>query len=165
MPSVALTFFPMLMILPMATDLLTMKIPNWISVALIIGNLGLSLAMGLSAHDIALNFSCGAAVFVFTALLFSLGWIGGGDAKLATATAVWLGWGLILDYTLAASIIGGALGLAILMGRTLPLPPRLARQAWIARLHDARSGVPYGIALAAAGLILFPETSIWAAAV
>lgn len=165
MPLVALTFFPMLMILPMATDLLTMKIPNWISLALIFGNLGLSFAMGLSAHDIALNFSCGAAVFVITAVLFSLGWIGGGDAKLATATAVWLGWSLILDYGVTASILGGLLSVAILFGRSLPLPEFLAAQPWIARLHDDRAGVPYGIALAAAGLLLFPHTPIWAAAV
>ena len=165
MPYVILTFFPMLMILPMATDLLTMKIPNWISLALIVGNLALSLAMGLPAHDIALNFSCGAAVFVLTAILFSLGWIGGGDAKLATATAVWVGWSSILDYGVAAAVIGGLLGLAILAGRTVPLPPILIARPWLARLHDSRSGIPYGIALAVAGLMQFPHTQIWAAAV
>ena len=155
----------MLMILPMATDMLTMKIPNWISLVLIVGNLAISLAIGLSAHDIALNFSCGAAVFVLTAILFSLGWIGGGDAKLATATAVWIGWSSILDYGVAAAVIGGLLGLAILAARTIPLPAIFAARPWIARLHDSRSGIPYGIALAAAGLMQFPHTQIWAASV
>jgi prepilin peptidase CpaA len=164
-PLLALTFFPLLMILPMATDLLTMKIPNWISLALIVGNLLLSVTMGLPAHAIALNFSCGAAVFALTAILFNLGWIGGGDAKLATATAVWIGWSSILDYGVAAALIGGLLGLAILFARSAPLPAFLGRQTWIARLHDSRSGIPYGIALAAAGLLQFPHTQIWAAAV
>jgi len=29
------------------------------------------------------------------------------------------------------------------------------------RLHDDKSGIPYGIALAAAGLIVYPSTRIW----
>ena len=55
---------------------------------------------------------CGAAMLVFTFALFNLGWIGGGDAKLAAATALWLGWTPLADYGLASALAGGALTLA-----------------------------------------------------
>ena len=81
---------------------------------------------------------CGAVVLVFAFALFSLHWIGGGDAKLAAATALWLGLTPLADYGLASAIAGGALTLAILMARRFALPQALASQAWIARLHDAK---------------------------
>ena len=70
--------------------------------------------------------------------MFNLGWVGGGDAKLAAATAIWLGWSSILDYGLAAAICGGVLTLAILGARMAPLPAALGRFAWVARLHDCQ---------------------------
>jgi prepilin peptidase CpaA len=42
--------------------------------------------------------------------------------------------------------------------RSEPLPALLARHDWIMRLHNAEAGVPYGIALAAAALIVYPDT-------
>ena len=57
-----------------------------------------------------------------------------------------------------ASLFGGVLTLAILQFRKLPLPAFLARQQWITRLHEPDGGVPYGIALAAAALLVYPKT-------
>jgi prepilin peptidase CpaA len=57
-----------------------------------------------------------------------------------------------------ASLLGGALTLLILQFRKLPLPTFLARQQWITRLHETGGGVPYGIALAAAALLIYPKT-------
>jgi prepilin peptidase CpaA len=39
------------------------------------------------------------------------------------------------------------------------LPPALADHAWVARLHEPNGGVPYGIALAAAALLVYPSTA------
>ncbi len=104
---------------------------------------------------------CGAVMLVVTFAMFSLRWIGGGDAKLAAATALWLGWTPLADYGLVSAIAGGALTLAILLARRVALPKLLAAQGWIARLHDAKSGVPYGIALALGGLVVYPQTQFW----
>ena len=57
-----------------------------------------------------------------------------------------------------ASLFGGALTLLLIQFRLLPLPAVLARQKWILRLHEKGGGVPYGIALAAAALVVYPET-------
>jgi len=57
-----------------------------------------------------------------------------------------------------ASLFGGVLTLIIIQFRKLPLPAVLARQKWIMRLHENGGGVPYGIALAAAALMVYPKT-------
>jgi prepilin peptidase CpaA len=49
----------------------------------------------------------------------------------------------------------------ILAIRRWPLPDVLQRIKWIDRLHDHKQGVPYGIALAAAGLLVYPNTAIF----
>ena len=46
----------------------------------------------------------------------------------------------------------------------MPLPSLLSGQPWAERLHRKDSGVPYGIALAAAALVVYPDT-IWMKAI
>ena len=144
-------------------DLLTFTIPNRLCVILAVGYLILAAMLGVPAVDILLNVSCALAILVITFAMFNFGWIGGGDAKLAAATAAWLGWTTICDYGLAAALFGGVLTLVLLGARMFPLPAVFSRMDWLARLHDANAGVPYGIALAAAGLMQYPNSSIWAA--
>jgi prepilin peptidase CpaA len=164
--SAALVLFPALMAYAAWSDLFTMTIANWISMVLVAVFVALAVASGMPLQSIAVDhLSCGLAVLVITFALFVFGWIGGGDAKLAAATAVWIGWPLIADYGLLASVIGAALTFSILFFRKWALGPRFAAKTWIARLHDRKTGVPYGIALACAGLTLYPETSVWHAVV
>ena len=80
------------------------------------------------------------------------GWIGGGDAKLAAATVLWLGFAHLADYLLYASLLGGALTVLIIQFRAVPLPKAFVGREWAERLHRRDGGVPYGIALAAAAL-------------
>jgi prepilin peptidase CpaA len=162
--SAIIIFFPAAMALAASMDLVTMTIPNRVCGALAIGYFVLAVAVGVPAGAILIHLSCGMAVLAAMFAMFALGWIGGGDAKLAAATALWLGWGLLFEYGASAAIYGGALTLFILFGRRFVLPTWLSRHAWIARLHDRKTGVPYGIALAAAGLALYPHTQIWQAA-
>ena len=156
-------FFPLTMAFAAATDLLTMKIPNRLSAAVALGYFALALVAGRPLAEIGQHVLCGGAVLVLTFALFSFGWIGGGDAKLAAATALWIGWSPLADYGLSSAIAGGALTLLILAGRRFALPEFLQSQAWIARLHNAKTGIPYGIALALGGLIVYPQTQVWLA--
>ena len=105
-----------------------------------------------------MHLAAATVVLVVAFAFFSQGWIGGGDAKLAAATALWFGFDHLLDYLIYASLFGGALTLAILQFRKIPLPAVLARQTWILRLHETDGGIPYGIALAAAALAVYPKT-------
>jgi prepilin peptidase CpaA len=156
-----LLFFPILMAFAAWSDLLTMTISNRISIALVIGFFPLAYFTGATGETMLWHLSCGAAVLVIAFVLFSFRLIGGGDAKLAAAIAVWFGWGHVLEFAVFFSVLGGFLTLGLLFARTIPLPPLLMRRAWIVRLHDQKTGVPYGIALAVAGLLIYPETAIW----
>lgn len=159
-----LLFFPAAMALAGSMDLLTMTIPNRLCLALAVGYFVLAWALGAPWHGVMLNASCGLVVLLVMFAMFSLGWIGGGDAKLAAATALWLGWGSLLDYGASAAIYGGVLTVALILARKMAIPGWMAKQEWIARLHNPRTGVPYGIALAVAGIMIYPQTPFWQAA-
>ncbi|WP_336486028.1 A24 family peptidase [Methylobacterium nigriterrae] len=157
--------FPFLMAYAAANDLLTMLIPNRISLALTAAFAAVAATGILTWPEIGAHLGAGALVLAVTFALFAFGVIGGGDAKLAAATALWLGFDGLMDYALVASIAGGALTLALLAARAQPLPGAVARLPFALHLHDRKTGVPYGIALAAAALIVLPDTLIWSRAV
>jgi prepilin peptidase CpaA len=147
-----------------ASDLFTMTISNRVSLALAAGFLALALLSGMGAQDILINMGAGAAVLVLAFACFAMGWIGGGDAKVAAAAALWFGFAHLLDYLVYASLFGGVLTLLLIQFRQWPLPYLLTGQAWLLKLHAKESGIPYGIALAIGALMIYPETD-WIRAV
>ena len=159
--TIALLLFPAGMALAAASDLLTMKIPNSLVLLLVVVFFGLALALQLPLETVGMHVACALVVLVVGFTFFALGWMGGGDAKLAAATALWLGFGLAMPYLLYAAVLSGILTLAILALRRLPLMPVLARYGWLERLHNPKSGVPYGIALAIAGLMTYSNSIIF----
>lgn len=160
-----LTIFPVLMAYAAASDLLTMRIPNRLSLLLVAAFCVFAAVGGLGLEALLLHVAAGALVLTVAFGLFAFGWIGGGDAKLAAATALWFGFPALSDYLSIASILGGGLSAAILLLRRVDLPPFASGWTWLARLHDPKSGVPYGIALSAAALAIYPDTAIWTALV
>jgi prepilin peptidase CpaA len=161
---VRLTLFPAMMAFAASSDLLTMTISNRVSLILAGSFFILALAGGMGMADIGMHLGAACIVLAAAFGFFTQGWMGGGDAKLAAATALWLGFDHLLAYLVYASLFGGALTLALIQFRMAPLPQALARQEWLARLHQKDGGVPYGIALAAAALAVYPETQ-WMTAI
>src|SRR5215831_20317858 len=156
--AIRLLLFPALMAFAASSDLLTMTISNRLSLALAGGFFLLTLITGMGLAAIGMHLAAGALVLTVCFGFFAMGWIGGGDAKLAAATALWFGFDYLLDYLVYAALFGGALTLTILQFRKIPLPAVLARQDWILRLHETDGGIPYGVALAAAALTIYPNT-------
>ncbi|MCA0424266.1 MAG: prepilin peptidase [Proteobacteria bacterium] len=156
-----LLFFSAAMAFAASSDLVSMTIPNRLSLALIAGFVVFALAAGLSWSVIGWHLAAGGVMLAATFAMFAAGWVGGGDAKLAAATAVWCGFPTLMEYSLVASMLGGFLTLALLFARGYSLPRFALNWDWAVRLHDKKTGIPYGIALAAAGLIILPETIIW----
>ena len=159
-----LLIFPSVMAFAASSDLFTMTISNRISMILIAGFAALAIGSGMSASDILNHAGAGGLVLAVTFTFFLCGWIGGGDAKLASATALWLGWAQLFDYLLYASLLGGVLTLALLEFRKYAMPSLLNGKPWAERLHEPTGGVPYGIALAIAALVVYPS-SIWMQAI
>ena len=132
-------------------------IPNMIPVVLTL----LFLVVALIWSDrVSLFEHIGAGVLVFSvgAVIFRFGVLGGGDIKLLTAVAFWVGWDLLAVYLLAVAILGGGLTLFLLALR------HLLRWLYRSRSPDyplpriLRTGekIPYAIAIGGAGIWIAP---------
>ncbi|WP_181701408.1 A24 family peptidase [Chthonobacter albigriseus] len=152
--------FPVLAAYSAASDLLTMQIPNRISLILIACFLLAAALSGLDLTTIGLHVAVAVGTLVVTFILFAIGQIGGGDAKLAAAIALWMGPEHVFPFLVYTSVFGGLLTLGFLGFRSMALPMFALREPWIARLHEKGMGIPYGIALCIGGLLIFPDT-IW----
>jgi prepilin peptidase CpaA len=159
--TVTLLIFPLLMMFAAFSDLFTMRITNVLVLVLAGCFFLLALVTGMSLDTLLGHLGVAAIVLVVAFTFFAFGWIGGGDAKLAAATTLWIGPAMLLPYIVYSGLLGGALTLLILAVRRWPLPATLLRVRWIDRLHDNKQGVPYGIALAAAGLLVYPHTVVF----
>ena len=153
--------FPIVMAWAASSDLLTMRISNRLVLVLAASFFVIALVVNLPLQQVAMHVACALAALAVGFTLFALRWIGGGDAKLAAATTLWLGFDLALPYLVYAGLLGGVLTLTILALRSMPLTPFLARHRWLERLHDRKQGVPYGIALAVAGMLVYANSTIF----
>lgn len=162
---IMLGVFPFAMAYAAASDLVSMTISNRLCLVLVTSFAICAALLGLSLNDIAWHLAAGMLVLVGAFGLFAAGWIGGGDAKLAAATALWFGFDQLMPYLVLSSFAGGLLTLLLLYVRSHPLPGPAAGWSWAQRLHAPKEGVPYGIALAFTALLILPETAIWRAAI
>jgi len=154
----AMSVFAFTMAAAGISDLTSFKIRNGLMLGFLLAYAALAPVSGFAVHEIGWSAAAAVAVLLVAFIVFALGWIGGGDAKLAAVTALWVGADHTADYLLYTALFGGAFTLGVLMFRRLPLPAVFQGTPWIARLHLASSGVPYGVAMAVAGLVVFPQT-------
>jgi prepilin peptidase CpaA len=121
------------------TDLRRRQIDNWLNAAIALGAPLFWLASGLSLIDIGYQLALAVVAFAFLAGLFALRAMGGGDVKLLTALALWITPLWFMRLLIVMAIVGGLL--TLIFG------------AWhIARRQQGRIAIPYGIAIAFAGL-------------
>lgn len=156
--------FPFCMVFAALSDLLWMTIANWVSLLLVAVFALVAPLTGMDWTAYGWHFAAGAVVLAVTFALFVAGAMGGGDAKLLSATAVWMGFNLqLLDYLTVTALAGGILTLAIIVYRRSALATRAGDNLFLRHLAGAR-GVPYGIALGLGGLVAFPGSPlmVWA---
>ena len=153
-----LLLFPAAMVFAAAMDMLTMTIPNRVSLLLIAAFFVAAYFAGLSAQQFLTHLGAGALVLVVCFALFAAGVFGGGDAKLLASSSLWIGFDQLLPYVYAVAMFGGVLALAILVGRNKFPEGSMKVPAWVARLQSRESGIPYGLAISAAALWVYPST-------
>ncbi len=158
-----LVIFPMLVAFGGASDLLTMTIQNRVSLLLVAGFALVALGVGLPLYAWGTHALALALVFPVCFAFFAAGWMGGGDVKFISAISLWIGWTPeLVQFLMLVSIYGMVLTLGLMSVRWMPaVPAVLARQEWFARLHDKNNGIPYGIAIAIAGLQIFTSTELF----
>lgn len=156
-----LVVFPFCMVFAMVSDMLSMTIANRVSILLAATFAAVAPLAGLGWDAYAMHMAAGLVVLTVTFGLFALGVIGGGDAKLMAATALWLGFSMeLVQYLVYAALIGGALTLAIVMFRAMPLSVYAGHNLFLRNFADRQAGVPYAIALGLSGLMVYPATPL-----
>lgn len=129
-------------------DAVRLRISNMISLAILLLAVVTAFVVG-AGLDIWKNAVMCAGLLALGTLLFATGKFGGGDVKLLASTGCWVEFLGGMRLTAAVFIAGGVLALAIIAARTVA--PAIAR----AHMDVLKSGagIPYGIAIAAGGLI------------
>ncbi len=155
-----LLVLPVAMAFAAANDLFTMKIPNKISLALAAAFAASAIYLRLPLDQVLTYTGIGALFLACGFAMFSLHLLGGGDAKLMAAGALWMGPEQALPYLVYVTIFGGILSLAILAYRFFVKSPVPILPEWAVKLHAKGTGIPYGIAIAASALVVYPQT-IW----
>ncbi len=141
--------FTGLLVIAGGCDLAFYRIPNWISLAIALLFPAQALTSGMGGEEAGWHAALGAGFFVVGLALQWFRLFGGGDVKLLAAVALWLGWPKILAFLAATALAGGALAILILTARMF-LHRRGVLRTW--RILSPKAGVPYGAAMAAAGL-------------
>ena len=142
------------------TDLKYRRLPNFWVGAFLLLFLPTAFLLGFTWQQFGLHVLVAFCTFLITSIFFALRWMGGGDVKLWTAVMLWAGPQLALAVVIITTLAGGILGL---LGWLAAWRLRRAPQTWgrtVLRLISSDRGVPYGVALALAGLfVIYAYTS------
>lgn len=159
--AVLLILFPLCMAYAAISDIVTMTIPNRVSALLVLSFFPLAFVMGMAPGAIAWHAAAGLVVFLGCFALFAANVMGGGDAKLLSAASLWFGLGAgLLDFLMLVAVLGGLLSIAILMMRSDRFLYLVSRIPMTDNLINPAKGIPYGIAIGAAGLLAYPDTPL-----
>lgn len=132
------------------TDIRRRQIDNWLNAAIALGAPAFWWATGLHLWpDVALQLGVAIITFLVLTGLFAIRAMGGGDVKLLTALALWLPWKPFMELLLIMAIAGGILTVVLGMWH-------------VTRRRKDKLKIPYGVAIAGAGLWVLGTTN-WAA--
>lgn len=153
---------PLCLAMAAFTDILTMKIPNRVSVVLALSFFAIAPFSGMDLATFGWSVAAALAVFSGCFALFALNVMGGGDAKILSAAALWYGFNMdLVAFLTLTGLFGGGLALVILFIRAnqdtllatpIPIPMHFFKQ---------RAGIPYGVAIGAAAFTTFPDSQIF----
>jgi prepilin peptidase CpaA len=132
-------------------DIRTRRIPNELIVA-ILALAAFRIAMEGDPRAGLYTLAAAAGLFVATFLLFWRGLLGGGDVKLIGATALLIGYHNFFEFLFVMSVSGALVAVAVLARDRLG--PRRAATPSLEEEAQARLTVPYGVAIAAAGMVV-----------
>lgn len=160
-PLIVLSVFPAALIIAAANDLYEFKIPNWIAITLFCAYFAAGPALGAGASTLLEGLLLAGAALTIGFGLFAAKILGGGDAKLIAAIAPWIGLSALPYFLMNMAFAGAVLAVALLLFRKTPPLPIYAQAPWVLRLHQKPKDIPYAVAIAAGGLLSFPQTSLF----
>lgn len=153
---------PLCLAMAAFSDILTMKIPNRVSVVLALSFFAVAPFSGMDLATFGWSIAASGAVFTGCFALFAFNVMGGGDAKILSAAALWYGFNAdLVGFLALTGLFGGGLALIILFVRAnqnillvspIPIPMHFFKD---------RAGIPYGVAIGAAAFVTYPGSQIF----
>jgi prepilin peptidase CpaA len=166
MALILVSLFILLMITAAVSDLRWFKLPNWLVAATALLFVAGALLMDMPLKAAASHGFAGTLVLVAGFVLFSAGIIGGGDAKLLSAVALWMGISKLALFLLYTALAGGMLAICMLVWEIIRLHVELTARnpesSLIKRVASLRPDLPYGVAIAVGACAALPQTWWWA---
>lgn len=156
-----LLVFVFFMVLAAARDAMSFTIPNWLVGALALTFPLAAGLLGLGWMEFGIHLGVGFVALLIGMALFAPGWIGGGDAKLVAAAALWFGWPDALIFLGKSALMGGVLAVALIMLRRAAPATGLPQRWLTGTLLADGAPAPYGIALAAGALWTLPTSDLF----
>lgn len=147
-----LGLYPALLCVSIGADLARRIIPNAVVVGLIVAFA--AVVMLVPVPDLPFRLAAAATVTALGFSLFAEDIIGAGDAKLAGALVLWVDPLHLPLFVLGTGIIGALLGIAAAARQ------RLAGAEGAELSLDRQTSLPYGVALAGAGLLIHPLSGL-----
>lgn len=158
-----LVVFPLLMIGAGIGDCLTYKIPNWLTGWIVIMFFPVALYAGMPIANIGWHLMAAGVVLVICFSLFCFGLFGGGDAKLLTAAGLWIGFGPLLPFVIVVALFGGVLAIVMKLWWIVKLQIDQTGVEQLSKRVGASIQLPYGIAIAAGAILVFPDSWLYTA--
>ena len=153
-----LSVFPLMVVMAGISDFFTLKIPNWLNAVIAVSVVPFVILSGMPLELFAWHVLAGLVMFAVGFFLFLANLIGGGDAKMLAACALWVGWDSLMQFGLGTAIAGGALVIAMKIWVFFADHKDTRGMDWAKNFLSTRPQLPYGIAIAAGGVIVFPAT-------
>jgi prepilin peptidase CpaA len=154
----SISILPILMIIAGAGDALSLRIPNWLTLAIFAAFFPLAWATGMPLAAFGLHVLTAVILLVVGFALFSAGLFGGGDAKLMAAAGIWFGSSQALPFLAFTVMAGGVLALCVALWSVISITWGTHNVSLAKKLSGLKPNVPYGYAIAIGAILAFPQS-------
>jgi prepilin peptidase CpaA len=161
--SIALALLPALMIMAAVSDLASFRIPNWMTALIALLFFPLAYLTHMPLEVFGWHVLAGAVLFVAGFILFSVGFFGGGDAKLMAAAGLWFGSTESLPFMAMTVIAGGLLAIAVVLWSMFMAMLEMhgmddSGNILMRAARTVKPKLPYGFAFAIGAILAYPQS-------
>jgi len=143
-------------------DTTRFRIPNWL-----VGGLLAAYPVAVFLLPNPVDWQGGLVgmgiVFAVGYAVFAMNWMGGGDIKLLSALALWVGLAHLLEFVFLVALLGGVYALLVWGVRKVLVAPKIAIKLGhkkLPRLLQEGEPIAYGVAIALGFLLMMAQGKI-----
>jgi prepilin peptidase CpaA len=157
------SLLPVLLIVAATSDMMSLRIPNWLTILIAALFFPMALITGMPIHDFGMHLLAGLGLFAVGFIFFQFGIFGGGDAKLMAAAGLWFGTTQSLPFLFMTVMAGGVLALIVGIWSAISISWEIEgdnkfTKSFGEKIRGLKPNVPYGFAFAIGGILAFKDS-------